>query len=114
MPKIFFVNWFRKGADGKFLWPGYGDNSHVLAWVFGRCDGKTAAVDSPIGKLPGADALDLRGLDLSTDAKRALLSVDAAAWKEELPSLHTHFDSFGSKMPQGLRDELAALEKRLG
>jgi phosphoenolpyruvate carboxykinase (GTP) len=114
MPKIFFVNWFRKGADGKFLWPGYGENSRVLAWVFARCDGASNAVDTPIGRLPTHDALDLRGLKLSPEAMRTLFSVDAASWRDELTSICSHFDSFGAKLPAGLRGELHALEKRLG
>jgi phosphoenolpyruvate carboxykinase (GTP) len=114
MPRIFFVNWFRKGADGKFLWPGYGDNSRVLAWIFARCDGEAAAVDTPIGRSPAPDALDLRGLNLTPDAVRTLLGVDAAAWRDELPSIRTHFESFGAKLPAGLWSELEALEKRLG
>ncbi len=114
MPKIFFVNWFRKGPDGKFLWPGYGENSRVLAWVAGRCDGKAAAVDTPIGKLPTPEALDLKSLNLSAEAVKALLSVDPVAWKEEVPSIRQHFERFGAKLPAGLRNELDALEKRLG
>jgi len=113
MPKIFFVNWFRKGANGKFLWPGYGDNSRVLAWIFARCDGQAGAVDSPIGKQPALDALDLHGLGLAADALQTLLSVDVAAWREELPSIRSHFEKFGAKLPAGLRQELSALEQRL-
>jgi phosphoenolpyruvate carboxykinase (GTP) len=113
MPKIFFVNWFRKGADGKFLWPGYGDNSRVLAWAFQRCDGKAEAVDTPIGRLPSADGLDLRGLNIGPDAVRTLLSVDPVAWRDEVPSIQRHFDSFGAKLPAGLRAELQSLAKRL-
>jgi phosphoenolpyruvate carboxykinase (GTP) len=114
MPRIFFVNWFRKGADGKFLWPGYGDNSRVLAWIFARCDGEAPAVDTQIGRLPTPDGLDLRGLNLAPEAVRTLLSVDVAAWRDELPSIRAHFESFGSKLPAGLWSEFEALEKRLG
>jgi phosphoenolpyruvate carboxykinase (GTP) len=113
MPKIFFVNWFRKGADGKFLWPGYGENSRVLAWIFQRCDGKAEAVDTPIGKLPSMTALDTRGLAVAPEAMRTLLTVDAVAWREEIPSIEKHFAMFGSKLPAGLKSELDGLRKRL-
>ena len=114
MPKVFFVNWFRKGQDGKFLWPGYGDNSRVLAWVFGRCDDKAAAVDSALGKLPAPGALDLNGLNLSPEAAHALTSLDPVAWRQELAPIRSHFEKFGNKLPPELRSELEALEKRLG
>jgi phosphoenolpyruvate carboxykinase (GTP) len=114
MPRIYFVNWFRKGNNGKFLWPGYGENSRVLEWVFQRCDERADAVESPIGNLPTMEALDLRGLDVARDALRELLTVDQAAWREELPSIHRHFETFGAKLPAGLREQLAGLEKRLG
>jgi phosphoenolpyruvate carboxykinase (GTP) len=113
MPKIFYVNWFRKGADGMFLWPGYGENSRVLKWVFERCDGKAQALDTPIGRLPSMDALDTDGLEISGDALSELLSVDVEGWKSEIPSIKEHLDKFGSNLPTALRDELNALEKRL-
>jgi phosphoenolpyruvate carboxykinase (GTP) len=114
MPKIFYVNWFRKSAEGRFLWPGYAENSRVLKWIFERCDGTAEAIDTPIGKLPAEGALDLDGLDVSRDAMSELLRVDAAGWKAELPSMREHFATFGAKLPQALKDELAALEQRLG
>ncbi|MFA5950289.1 MAG: phosphoenolpyruvate carboxykinase (GTP) [Hyphomicrobium sp.] len=113
MPKIFYVNWFRKGPTGKFLWPGYGDNSRVLKWIFERCDGSARAVETPIGRLPDADALDLKGLDIAQDAVDELLWVDTEGWLQELPSIRAHFDVFGDRLPQGLKDELIALERRL-
>jgi phosphoenolpyruvate carboxykinase (GTP) len=113
MPKIFYVNWFRKGDDGKFLWPGYGENSRVLKWVFERCDGKAEAQETPIGYLPTQDALDTNGLDVPAGAMDELLKVDVAAWKAEIPSMKEHLDKFGAKLPQGLKDELASLEGRL-
>ena len=112
--KIFYVNWFRKNDDGKFLWPGYGENSRVLKWIFERCDGTAKAVDTPIGKLPADGALDMNGLKLSDDAKQELLKVDEDGWMAELPLIHEHFAIFGAKLPKGLKEELAALEKRLG
>jgi phosphoenolpyruvate carboxykinase (GTP) len=114
MPKIFTVNWFRKGSDGKFLWPGYGENSRVLKWVFERCDGGGKTASSAVGLHPSPDALDLRGLDLSADRLKVLLSPDLEGWKRELGSIRDHFAKFGSRLPAGLAEELSALEGRLG
>jgi phosphoenolpyruvate carboxykinase (GTP) len=113
LPRIFYVNWFRKGADGKFLWPGYGDNSRVLEWVFDRVTGSGEAVDTAIGRLPAPGSLDTQGLSISNASLEELLRVDPDAWLAELPQIRTHFDKFGAKLPQALRDELAALEQRL-
>jgi phosphoenolpyruvate carboxykinase (GTP) len=113
LPRVFYVNWFRKGADGKFLWPGYGDNSRVLKWVFERVAGNGAAVDTAIGRLPAPGALDLSGLRVPEGDLAELLRVDVEGWTAELPGVKKHFDTFGDRLPQGLRDELAALEKRL-
>jgi phosphoenolpyruvate carboxykinase (GTP) len=114
MPKIFYVNWFRKSNEGKFLWPGYAENSRVLKWIFERCDDEAEAVDTAIGKVPTADALDTDGLDIGDAALDLLLTVDAEGWKAELPLIKEHFAIFGDKLPKGLKDELAELEKRLG
>jgi phosphoenolpyruvate carboxykinase (GTP) len=114
MPKIFYVNWFRKSAEGKFLWPGYGENSRILKWIFERCEGTADAVETPIGKLPAEGALDVQGLKVTPEAMAELLKVDRDGWKAELPSIGEHFATFGSKLPRGLSDELAALEQRLG
>jgi len=114
MPKIFYVNWFRKNKDGKFMWPGYAENSRVLKWIFERCDDTAKAVDTPIGKLPADGALDVSGLKVSADDMKELMKVDTAGWKAELPLIKEHFATFGSKLPKDLNDELAALEKRLG
>jgi phosphoenolpyruvate carboxykinase (GTP) len=113
LPKIFYVNWFRKGADGKFLWPGYGENSRVLAWIFGRCDGTADALETPIGRLPTIDALPTEGLDVPPEALAELLTVDVAAWQAELPSIETHFETFGDHLPGELRHQLDALRQRL-
>jgi phosphoenolpyruvate carboxykinase (GTP) len=113
LPRIFYVNWFRKGADGKFLWPGYGENSRVLKWIFERVHGTAQAVDTPIGRLPAAGALDVTGLKLADSALDELLRVDIEGWSNELPVMKQHFQKFGSRLPQGLRDELNALEQRL-
>ena len=113
MPKIYYVNWFRKDDQGKFMWPGYGENSRVLKWVFERCDGKADAVTTPIGNLPTADALDTEGLKLSGDALKTLLKVGIEAFKSELPSIKKHYEKFGAKLPDGLKQELKDLENRL-
>lgn len=114
MPKIFYVNWFRKSSEGKFLWPGYAENSRVLKWIFERCDGANHSVETPIGRLPAEGALDLYGLNVSDDAMAELLKVDLAGWKAELPSIRAHFSTFGTKLPAALIDELNDLEQRLG
>ena len=113
LPRIFYVNWFRKGADGKFLWPGYGENSRVLKWVVERVRGTGKAVETPIGLLPAAGALDLEGLSVPDSAMQELLRVDVEGWSNEVPLMRAHFDKFGARLPQGLRDELSALESRL-
>jgi phosphoenolpyruvate carboxykinase (GTP) len=113
LPKLFYVNWFRKGADKKFLWPGYGENSRVLAWVFDRCADDAPARDTQIGRVPEAGALPLDGLTLAPGALDELLSVDADSWRTELPLIEEHYEQFGDRLPQALRDELDALGKRL-
>jgi phosphoenolpyruvate carboxykinase (GTP) len=112
-PKIFMVNWFRKGADGKFLWPGYGENSRVLAWIFGRCEGTAPAEETAIGYVPasGSEAtglLELEGVDLP-----ALLKVDSAEWLAQLTQVSAHFELFGSKLPDEFGGQLASLKERL-
>ncbi len=114
MPKIFYVNWFRKSPEGKFLWPGFAENARVLKWVFERCDGTAEAVDTPIGKVPAEGALDTEGLDVDAADLKDLLTVDTEGWKAEIPSIKEHYETFGDKLPDGLKEELAALEKRLG
>jgi phosphoenolpyruvate carboxykinase (GTP) len=113
LPKLFYVNWFRKDADGNFLWPGYGENSRVLAWVFGRCDESAGATDTAIGRLPATDALPVDGLSLAPGALDELLSVDEDDWRAELPSIEEHYAMFGERLPSALHDELDALAKRL-
>jgi len=113
MPKIFYVNWFRKGADGKFLWPGYGENSRVLKWIFERCDGTARAKETCVGRLPTEESLDLRGLKIAKEALRELLDVDCEGWKQEIPLLKAHYAQFGDRLPKELAQELDALERRL-
>jgi len=114
MPKIFYVNWFRKNKDGKFMWPGYSENSRVLKWIFDRCDGKADAVDTPIGKVPAEGAIDVKGVKVDPADMKEMTTLDKEGWKAELPLIKEHFATFGSKLPKALTDELAALEKRLG
>ena len=114
MPKIFYVNWFRKNGDGKFMWPGYAENSRVLKWIFERCDGTAKAVDTPIGKVPAEGSIDVNGLKVAPADMKELTAVDKEGWKAEIPLIKEHFATFGAKMPQALKDELASLEKRLG
>ncbi len=114
LPRIYGVNWFRKDTDGGFLWPGYGDNSRVLDWICRRLDGEAGALDTPIGAVPRVEDLNLEGLAPDTAAKvDEALAVDADAWRAELPTIREHFDRFGDRLPEALRDELAALERRL-
>ncbi len=113
LPKIFYVNWFRQDENGKFLWPGYGENSRVLKWIFERCDNKVHAVDTPIGRLPAPTDLDTKGLDLPADKVAKLLHVDLQGWTEEVPRIKEHFAKFGDRLPKGLHEEVAALEQRL-
>jgi phosphoenolpyruvate carboxykinase (GTP) len=113
MPKIYFVNWFRKDEKGKFMWPGYGDNSRVLKWIFERCNGTGSAVDTPIGRLPRPEDLDTRGLDIPAASLTKLLSVDMQGWLAEVPSINTFFEEFGERFPAALKEEVIRLEKRL-
>ena len=113
LPKIFFVNWFRRDADNKFMWPGYGDNSRVLAWIFDRCDNKDVAVETEIGYMPKDGAINVDGLDVSAETMKELLSVDVEGWKKELADIKAnHYPKFDN-MPKELLAELAALEERL-
>ncbi len=114
LPRIYFVNWFRKGADGKFLWPGYGENSRVLKWIVQRLDGEAEAVDTPIGRLPTKDSLDLSGLNLTDAALTTLLSVDAEVWAEEASLIPDAYRKFGDRLPQELWAQYEALNQRLG
>jgi phosphoenolpyruvate carboxykinase (GTP) len=113
LPKLFWVNWFRKGDDGTFLWPGYGDNSRVLKWVLERAAGTGQATETPIGFVPTIDAIDTSGLAVDEATMRAVLEVDPEAWREEVPLIESHFAFIGARLPQALRDQLADLEKRL-
>ncbi|MCE7883277.1 MAG: phosphoenolpyruvate carboxykinase (GTP) [Actinobacteria bacterium ATB1] len=113
LPKLFWVNWFRKSSDGRYLWPGYGENSRVLKWIVERVAGTGDALETAIGRLPTIGAIDTTGLDIPDADLRTLLSVDEDAWREEIPQITAHFDSIGERLPKPLREELEALDKRL-
>ena len=113
LPKIFYVNWFRKDENGKWLWPGYGENSRVLEWVFQRVNGEGGAVETPIGWVPGTGDINVDGLDVPAEDLAELLKVDVEDWRAEIPSIEEHYAQFGDKLPQRLRDELSDLEKRI-
>jgi phosphoenolpyruvate carboxykinase (GTP) len=116
LPKIFHVNWFRKDDDGTFLWPGFGENSRVLAWMFLRCDGEADAVDTEIGLVPptGAAGIPLEGLGIADAAMRKLLDVDPDLWRQQVPQMREHYARFGDRLPAELRAQMRALETRLG
>ena len=113
LPKIYYVNWFRKNAEGKFVWPGFGENSRVLKWIVERLDGTAEAQDTPIGSLPTPGSLDLDGLDLSDEALDLLLSVDAEIWKGEAALIPEHYERFGDHLPKELWAEYDGLLRRL-
>ncbi|HEX4248411.1 MAG TPA: phosphoenolpyruvate carboxykinase (GTP) [Pseudonocardia sp.] len=114
LPKIFCVNWFRRGEDRRFLWPGFGENSRVLKWMVERIEGKAAAVETPIGYVPTPDQIDLAGLDGVVDDVAASLEVDADEWKAEIPLIEEWFAQIGDSLPSSMRDEFEALKQRLG
>jgi phosphoenolpyruvate carboxykinase (GTP) len=114
LPKLFWVNWFRKGDDGKFLWPGYGENARVLKWVLERVAGRGEATDTPIGNVPTSDAIDRTGLDIDDETMAELLDVDAEAWKGEVELINAHFASIGERFPAELSVQLDDLSRRLG
>jgi phosphoenolpyruvate carboxykinase (GTP) len=115
LPRIFYVNWFLKDENGKFLWPGYGENSRVLAWVFRRCEGTAQAQETPIGLVPpvGEGGIETEGLDLAPETMARLLHVDAEAWKQQMPQTREHYARFGDTLPGALRDQLEELDRRL-
>src|SRR3954467_1752407 len=114
LPKIFYVNWFRKDDDGKFLWPGFGENSRVREWVFRRCDGKADAVETAIGNVPAEGSLNVDGLDITDEQLRELLTVDEEALKAELTQVREHLAKFGENLPAPIREHFDALEEKLG
>jgi len=113
LPRMFYVNWFRKSPEGRWLWPGFGENSRVLAWIFDRVAGTADAVETPVGLVPAAGGIDTDGLDVAPDDMAELLRVDPDEWRAEVPSIEEHYANLGERLPVELRDELNALEKRL-
>jgi phosphoenolpyruvate carboxykinase (GTP) len=113
LPKIFNVNWFRKDKEGKWLWPGYGDNMRVLAWIFGRCEGTAAATETPIGFVPTVDSIDISGMDVTKEDIAELVKVDKSLWKEELELIKEQQASLGERYPKELKLQVEQLEARL-
>jgi phosphoenolpyruvate carboxykinase (GTP) len=114
LPRLYNVNWFRKDLEsGEYLWPGFGDNARVLAWVFRRCDDAAEARETPIGLVPAPDALDLSGLDLAPERLEELLRFDPVEWREETPLIDEFFAQFGDRLPRELREALEGLEARI-
>ena len=113
LPKVFYVNWFRRGDDGRFLWPGFGENSRVLKWVIGRIEGENEGVNTPIGIVAKPDEIDVEGLDLPAEDLAAALDFDPEEWRRELPLIEELFDFVGEKLPTSLSDELDQLKQRL-
>ncbi|HIG41821.1 MAG: phosphoenolpyruvate carboxykinase (GTP) [bacterium] len=113
LPRIYYVNWFRKDDDGKFMWPGFGENSRVLEWVFNRCNGTADAIETPIGNLPTMTGINFDGLSLTDSQKAELLRVDVDGWLSEIPRINEYFDQYGDHLPAELRDEINELQKRL-
>jgi phosphoenolpyruvate carboxykinase (GTP) len=113
LPLIYYVNWFRKDDDGNFLWPGFGENSRVLAWIFRRCDGDAAAERTEMGCVPTKESLDTSGLDITDAQLDELLKAVPEDWKAQLPQMREHYAQFGDELPDELRGQLDALEQRL-
>ena len=113
LPKLFYVNWFRKDEEGRFIWPGFGENSRVLKWVLNRIAGTAEAVETPIGMVPKIGELDVSGLDLTSEALEALLSVDATEWRNELALIEEHYEAIGDRLPAEMRLQLERLADRL-
>ena len=114
LPKIFQVNWFRKGPSGEFLWPGFGENSRVIEWIIGSITGKNQGIETPIGTLPSSEELNLHGIDISAEALERLFEIDAESWLMEVESIQEFFESFGKKLPGELSQQLEILRSRLG
>jgi phosphoenolpyruvate carboxykinase (GTP) len=113
-PKIFYTNWFRKSPDGKWLWPGFGENSRVLKWMCERVEGKIGATETPVGYVPNKGDLDLNGLKISDAEVTELLRIDAEGWKAEVPEIESYLNTAGNRLPARMKAQLAALKKRIG
>jgi phosphoenolpyruvate carboxykinase (GTP) len=113
LPKLFYVNWFRKDDEGRFIWPGFGENARVLKWVLERITGSTDAVETPIGMVPKSQDLDITGLDLTPEELETLLAVDHNEWQDELSLIEEHYDAIGERLPSEMRLQLEQLSERL-
>jgi phosphoenolpyruvate carboxykinase (GTP) len=113
LPKIYYVNWFRKDEFNHFLWPGYGENSRILKWIFERCDNQVHGVKTPIGYIPDPSDLDLSNLNISETAIKELLNVDKAEWMKECASIEAYYERFEDKLPKAIKDEFDSLMNRL-
>jgi phosphoenolpyruvate carboxykinase (GTP) len=113
LPKIFQVNWFKKGANGKFLWPGFAENIRVLDWIIGRLEDTNQGVYSPVGVIPRYGELNTVGIEMNESTLDELLEIDSEAWTKEIDSITEFFEEFGERMPKQLLDELAKLESRV-
>ena len=113
LPRIYYVNWFRKNGAGNYVWPGYGENARVLKWIIERLDGAADATATPIGNVPTPDSLDLAGLDIDDASLDLLLRVDPEVWAQEATLIHRHLETFGAHLPKGLWEEYQALLDRL-
>jgi phosphoenolpyruvate carboxykinase (GTP) len=113
LPKIFHVNWFRKDADGNFMWPGFGENMRVLEWMIRRCRGEASCVETPIGRLPAADDLRLDGIEVDAANMAALLDVDVESWKAEMADIGEYLSTFGDRTPPALEAERAKVVQAL-
>ncbi|MEK6278685.1 MAG: phosphoenolpyruvate carboxykinase domain-containing protein, partial [Actinomycetota bacterium] len=114
LPKVFLVNWFRKDEDGHFLWPGFGENSRVLEWVFRRCKGEGETVETPLGLLPAEGELNTEGLEIAEGAIKELLTVDPEGLRDQLPQVEEFLAKFGDRLPDEVSAQLEALKQRLG
>jgi phosphoenolpyruvate carboxykinase (GTP) len=114
LPRIYLVNWFRKNEAGKFMWPGYGENSRVIEWIFGRCSGEEDAVRTPVGFLPAPGAIDTTGLGISDETMATLLGVDPADWIPEARAIEDHYARFGARLPATLAAQLAEMKQAIG
>tara|TARA_Y100001934_G_C11964241_1_gene590991 strand:+ start:124 stop:615 length:492 start_codon:yes stop_codon:yes gene_type:complete len=113
LPKLFYVNWFRKDDDGRFIWPGFGENARVLKWVLERIAGSADAIETPIGMIPKSQDLDISGLDLTSQELETLLAVDHNEWRDELSLIEEHYASIGERLPSEMRLQLEQLSDRL-
>jgi len=113
LPKIYYVNWFRKDDQGGFVWPGFGENSRVLKWIFERCEGTAEAISTPIGNLPTLDGIDFDGLNMTDEDIATLLRVETDGWLEELPLIQAYYEQFGDKLPKELENQLDQVRQKL-